>query len=160
MTSASSSVHSSDLWPGYTAVQAEKIVGLSRRRLQYLAAKGLVVPSIQRPGGRRRYYSFFELVELRAIRKLTDGDDRTSLQKIRAVVAALREIQDRPLLTCTLIVSDGRVYWVDHETDAVIDVQRGFQSVLVAVNLGGLESEIRRLLALEHLPLPVEARAA
>lgn len=145
--------------PGYTAVQAAKITGLTRRRLDYLAAKGLVAPSIQRPGGRRRYYSYFELVELRTIRQLTDGDDRTSMRKIRAVVDALAEIRDRPLLTCTLVVRDGDVLWSDEENRMLVDVLRGFQAVLVAVNLWSVEAEVRRLLSMERLPVP-EIRAA
>lgn len=140
--------------PGYTATEASRLAGLTRRRLAYLSERDLVVPALRRPGGRRLHYSFTQLLELRTIRQLTDGDDRTSVRKIRAVVAALREVADRPLLTCTLVVRDGEVLWADEDTRTLVDVMRGFQTVLVAVNLAHLETSLRRELAIDGLPLP------
>jgi DNA-binding transcriptional MerR regulator len=138
---------------GYTAVQAARITGLSKRRVIYLAEQRLVVPSLMRPGGRRRHYSFGELIELRAIAKLTATDERVSVARVRAVVEALREIADRPLITCTLAVADGKVLWADEQTRTLVDVVRGFQTVLL-VNLAYIETDIRRAVALEQLDPP------
>jgi len=149
--------------PGYTMVQAARITGLSKRRVIYLQERRLVVPSLTRPGGKRRHYSFSDLIELTTIASLTAADSRISVRRVAAVVEALREIRDRPLITCTLAVCDGKVLWADEQTRTLIDVTRGFQTVLV-VNLAMIETDVRRALALEHLDPPtqrtVESRAA
>jgi DNA-binding transcriptional MerR regulator len=143
---------------GYTAVQAARIAGLTTRRLAYLAEQDLVAPSLIRPGGRRRYYSFADLIELRTINRLTAGENRISTRRVRKVVEALREIHDRPLVTCTLAVCDGQVLWADEQTRTLIDVLQGFQTVLV-VNLGYVETDVRRALAHEGLALPHQRTA-
>jgi hypothetical protein len=143
---------------GYTAVQAARIAGLTKRRVTYLAEQGLVVPSLTRPGGRRRHYSFSELVELRTVARLTDREARISTYRVRQVVEALREIRDRPLLTCTLAVCDGNVLWADEQNRTLVDVMRGFQTVLV-VNLAYVETDVKRELEREGLQPPHERTA-
>jgi len=141
---------------GYTTVEAAALTGMTRGRIQYLAEKRLVTP-VARPGGRRRYYSFQNLVELRAISHLIEGDDHASIAKVRKVVDALRQITDRPLLTCTLLVKDGEVLWADLSQDgetALIDILRGFQTVLVAVNLATVEAEVRRAAGIAGVAVP------
>jgi DNA-binding transcriptional MerR regulator len=139
----------------YTAVQAARITGLTTRRLAYLAEKGLVVPALTRRGGKRLHYSFLDLIELRTIASMTAGENRISTQRVRQVVEALRELHDRPLLTCTLAVCGGQVHWADERTRTLYDVTRGFQTALV-VDLGNVEHDVRRALALEGLNPPGE----
>jgi DNA-binding transcriptional MerR regulator len=139
----------------YTAVQAAKITGLTTRRLIYLAEQRLVVPSLTRPGGRRRHYSFLDLIELRTIASMTAGENRISTLRVRQVVEALSELRDRPLVSCRLAVCGGKVYWADEKTRTLYDVMRGFQTVLV-VDLGYVETDVRRALAAEGLEAPEE----
>ena len=138
---------------GYTISEAARITGHTRSQLEYLDRTGLICPSVRRPGGKRRYFSFFELVELRTLARLRgDGDERISLQKVRRVVAALETVRDRPLRTCTLISDGGSVFWVDEQAN-VLDVLNRFQAVF-AVSLHGLEHEVRRELDAAGLPAP------
>lgn len=139
---------------GYTIAQASTITGLSRRRLEYLAQTGLVCPSLRRPGGKRRYYSFFELVELRTIARLRGaGEERISLQQVRRVVRELEKVRDRPLRSCTLLSDGGKIFWLEEDSKALIDVLGQWQVVL-AVSLHGLEWEVRRELHRLDLPAP------
>jgi DNA-binding transcriptional MerR regulator len=148
---------------GYTSVQSARITGLTPRRLAYLAQHDLVVPSIKRPAGKRLHYSFSDLLELRTIARLTAGENRASIRRVRQVVEALRGLHNRPLLTCTLVVCDGEVLWADEETRSLFDVVRGFQTMFV-VNLAYVETDVRQALAREGLRPPhqhaTEARAA
>ncbi len=57
------------------------------------------------------------------------------------------------------MVRDGNVLWVDSSADALVDVLRGFQSVLLFVNVHAVEAELEHLIRLDGLPLP-ERRVA
>lgn len=150
---------------GYTISEAARITGHTRNQIEYLDRTGLISPTIRRPGGKRRYFSFFELVELRTLARLRgDGDERISLQKVRRVVEVLEQLRDRPLRTCTLIGDGGSVFWVDE--GSLVDVLNRCQTVMtVIVNLHGVEHEVRRemdlagLAAPEIRHLPAEAAA-
>ena len=69
--------------------QVIRILGISRRQLQYWADTGLVVPSARTPGGHHRY-TFEDLVALRAAKQLIDAG--VSVQRIRKSITALKRI--------------------------------------------------------------------
>lgn len=88
----------------------------SSARLAYLARTGIVVP---RPGtgedARQVYYTWEQILELRAIRHLRR---QVSLQMIRKILAFLEGAGgDRLLHNKHLIIADGEVHWVQARAD-------------------------------------------
>ena len=82
-----------------------RILGISRRQLQYWSQTGLVTPSSRTPGGHGRY-SFADLVALRAAKKLIDAG--VSLQRIRRSIGALCRMLPsvrRPLAELVLVAT-------------------------------------------------------
>jgi DNA-binding transcriptional MerR regulator len=82
-----------------------QILGISRRQLQYWAQTGLVVPSVQTPGGHGRY-TFQDLVALKAAKRLIDAG--VSVQRIRASIVALQKLLPtvrRPLAELILVAT-------------------------------------------------------
>jgi|SRR5690606_26189316 len=94
--------------------QVVRILGISRRQLQYWADTGLVEPSARTAGGHRRY-TFHDLVALRAARQLIDAG--VSVQRIRRSVGALKRILPRVRrpLSELVLVATGDVVLVLHE---------------------------------------------
>ena len=84
-------------------------------RLAYLAKIGMVIPAcIDNPPQRQLYYSWEQILELRAIRQLRG---QISLQMIRKVMAFLEGIVgDRTLHDKRLVITDGEVNWVQVES--------------------------------------------
>ena len=76
--------------PGYRALEACRIVGISYRQLDHWARTGLIEPSFRSAGGSgtHRLYSFMDLVQLRLVKRLRDTG--ISLSKIRVAVEWLR----------------------------------------------------------------------
>jgi DNA-binding transcriptional MerR regulator len=66
-----------------------RIIGISRRQLQYWDETDLVPPSARTPGGHARY-AFEDLVALRTAKRLIDAG--VSVQRIRKSIRALREM--------------------------------------------------------------------
>jgi DNA-binding transcriptional MerR regulator len=69
--------------------QVVRILGVSRRQLQYWAETDLVAPSARTRGGHHRY-TFEDLVALRAARQLIDAG--VSVQRIRHSIGSLKRI--------------------------------------------------------------------
>jgi DNA-binding transcriptional MerR regulator len=146
---------------GYTIEEAARIVGFTRRQIEYLDATDVVTRTLVRPGGKRRYFRFYDLVELRTLHRLR-ADGQNSLQKVRRVVRELEKVRDRPLRTCTLISADGGgIFYVDEDSMSVVDVLRRHQ-IVIAVSLLGIEHEVRRELNRIGLDAPplADQRAA
>jgi DNA-binding transcriptional MerR regulator len=139
---------------GYTIAQTARIVGVTRRQLEYWAETGLIAPSVVKPGGKRKLYSFFDLVELRTLGRLRAEGDVT-LQRMRKVIAELEKVRDRPLATCRLVAADGNVFMVDDSDGETIlvEVLNRWQLV-TCVSLLGLEYEVRREMGRIGLPAP------
>lgn len=72
----------------FTTKEAERLTGLSARRLQYWDETGFITPSVAARQGRGwpRLYGFRDLVQLRIAAQLRD---RLSLQALRRLKAAL-----------------------------------------------------------------------
>jgi DNA-binding transcriptional MerR regulator len=82
-----------------------KIVGISRRQLQYWDETDLVRPGNRTPGGHARY-AFVDLVALKTAKRLIDAG--VSVQRIRKSIRALREILPavrRPLAEVVLVAT-------------------------------------------------------
>jgi DNA-binding transcriptional MerR regulator len=82
-----------------------KIVGVSRRQLQYWDETDLVPPGARTPGGHARY-AFEDLVALKTAKRLIDAG--VSVQRIRKSIRALREILpavQRPLAEVVLVAT-------------------------------------------------------
>ena len=89
----------------YRVGDVAKIIGISRRQLQYWDETDLVRPGARTPGGHARY-AFEDLVALKAAKRLIDAG--VSVQRIRKSIRALREILpavERPLAEVVLVAT-------------------------------------------------------
>ena len=112
---------------GFTAAQACRLTSCTPHQLRYWDKVGLVEPSIQttdgRPG-RRRIYSFRDLVGLRVVKSLLDNG--LSIQRVRRAWDYLRRIGDMDgHLADVKLVTDGQsVFAVAHDEDELLDALR------------------------------------
>lgn len=121
--------------------QVVRILGVSRRQLQYWAETGLVVPSARTAGGHHRY-TFEDLVALRAAKQLIDAG--VSVQGIRRSIGSLQRMLPeigRPLSELVLVAT-GDLVLVLHEGTAFEAVSG--QEWIFAVS--HLEREVRERL--------------
>jgi DNA-binding transcriptional MerR regulator len=81
----------------YRVGDVAKIIGISRRQLQYWDETDLVRPGARTPGGHARY-AFEDLVALKTAKRLIDAG--VSVQRIRKSIRALREML--PSVQCPL----------------------------------------------------------
>lgn len=117
----------------YRTHEVIRILGLSRRQLQYWAQTDLVRPSVTTRGGHHRY-TFQDLVALRAARRLIDAG--VSVQRIRSSIQALRALLPhvaRPLSELVLVAT-GDVVLVFHE-GAAFDAVSGQEWVFPVAEL-------------------------
>ena len=93
----------------------------SSARLAYLARTGIVMPTAGTGDDARQvYYTWQQILELRAIRHLRR---QVSLQMIRKILAFLEGTGgDRCLHNKHLIIEDGEVHWVQPQPDQVPQV--------------------------------------
>lgn len=99
----------------FTADRVRRLTGLSARKIQYWDERGLVRPSLtKRHGrGRRRVYSFRDLVSLKVAAELRQS---VSLQLIRGVNDHLRRLDYRdPLAELSFVVKGGRLYFKESD---------------------------------------------
>jgi DNA-binding transcriptional MerR regulator len=93
--------------------QVIRILGVTRRQLQYWADTALVVPSARTEGGHHRY-TFEDLVALRAAKQLIDAG--VSVQRIRRSIGALQRALPavrRPLSELVLVATGDVVLVLD-----------------------------------------------
>jgi DNA-binding transcriptional MerR regulator len=101
----------------YGSRDVARILGLTRRRLQYWAKTDLVRPSVRTRGGHHRY-TFQDLVALKATKRLIDAG--VSIQRIRRSIQSLRRTLPgvrRPLVELVLVAT-GDVVLVLHRGTA------------------------------------------
>ncbi|MGQ0849075.1 MAG: MerR family transcriptional regulator [Actinomycetota bacterium] len=118
------------LQQGFTADQACRLTNCTPHQLRYWDRVSLVVPSIQRTGGRpgvRRLYSFRDLVALRVVRSLLDNG--MSLQRVRRAWEYLRRNSDMDSnLSHIRLVTDGStIFEVGAAEGEVLDALRDGQ---------------------------------
>lgn len=101
----------------YRSRDVARILGITRRRLQYWATSDLVPPSVSTRGGHHRY-TFQDLVALKAAKRLVDAG--VSIQRIRRSIQSLRRTLPnvrRPLVELVLVAT-GDVVLVLHRGTA------------------------------------------
>lgn len=123
---------------GFTAQQASKLTGCTAHQLRYWDKVDLVQPSIQgtdgRPG-RRRLYSFRDLVALRVVKSLLDNG--MSVQRVRRAWDYLRRTADMEAhLSEVKLVTDGTsIFRVAQDEEELLDALRqGQLAFFVAIN--------------------------
>ena len=130
---------------GFTAQQACRLTGCTSHQLRYWDRVDLLRPSVQRTGGRpgkRRLYSFRDLVGLRVIKSLLDNG--MSVQRVRRAWDYLRRTGDMDHhLSEVRLVTDGQsIFRVATDDDELVDALReGQLAFFVAINEITLEVE-------------------
>jgi len=115
---------------GFTAQQACRLTRCTAHQLRYWDRVDLVRPSIQQTGGRpgrRRLYSFRDLVALRVVRSLLDNG--MSVQRVRRAWDYLRRTADMDThLSQVKLVTDGQsIFRVASDEDQLVDALRDGQ---------------------------------
>jgi uncharacterized protein (DUF433 family) len=130
----------------FTADRVRELTGLSKRQIQYWDEQDFIRPSLtSRQGrGRRRLYSFRDVVALRAAAEIRAA---VSLQLIRKVDAYLRQLDyEHPMAEIAFeIVGDDLFF---EEAGAVRHARRPEQTVLrVTVPFAHLVNDLERRIA-------------
>lgn len=123
---------------GFTAQQACRLTDCTAHQLRYWDRVGLIQPSIQSTGGRpgkRRLYSFRDLVALRVVKSLLDNG--MSVQRVRRAWDYLRRTADMDgHLAEVKLVTDGQsIFKVASDEGELIDALReGQLAFFVAID--------------------------
>jgi len=129
---------------GFSAQQACRLTGCTAHQLRYWDRVNLVRPALQRTGGRpgrRRLYSFRDLVALRVVKSLLDNG--MSLQRVRRAWDYLRRTadMDRHLAEVRLITDGHSIFRVASNDDEVVDALREGQLAFF-VAIGEITREV------------------
>jgi len=126
----------------FSASQAAEIVGITYRRLDYLARTDQVRPSgtDAAGSGSRRCYTYRDLLELKVIKKLLDAGIK--LESIRDVFSYMREHVDTDISAAHLVIDGSSVVLCNG--DELIDVLRHGQGVLNILPMSGVRDEVDR----------------
>ncbi|HSF85050.1 MAG TPA: MerR family transcriptional regulator [Acidimicrobiia bacterium] len=123
---------------GFTAQQASRLTDCTPHQLRYWDKVNLVEPSVQSTGGRpgrRRLYSFRDLVALRVVKSLLDNG--MSVQRVRRAWDYLRRTADmEDHLAEVRLVTDGQsIFRVASDDEELLDALRqGQLAFFVAIN--------------------------
>jgi len=129
----------------FTAQQACQFTGCTPHQLRYWDRVDLLRPSIQSTGGRpgrRRLYSFRDLVALRVVKSLLDNG--MSVQRVRRAWEYLRRTGDMEQhLSEIKLVTDGQsIFRVASDDAELVDALReGQLAFFVAINEITMEVE-------------------
>ena len=130
---------------GFTAQQASKLTSCTPHQLRYWDKVGLVEPTIQgtdgRPG-RRRLYSFRDLVALRVVKSLLDNG--MSVQRVRRAWDYLRRTagMDSHLSNVKLVTDGSTIFRVASDEDELLDALREGQLAFF-VAIGEIAREVQ-----------------
>ncbi|MGA9275633.1 MerR family transcriptional regulator [Ilumatobacter sp.] len=125
---------------GFSGTRAAKVVGITYRQLDYWARTDLIRPSLNDAAGSgsRRRYSYNDLLELKAIKKLLDAGIK--LEQVRKVFEYLREHVSTDIAAAHIVIDGGSVNLYDD--GQLIDVLQRGQGVLNVLSMGGVKSEL------------------
>jgi DNA-binding transcriptional MerR regulator len=137
---------------GFSGTRAAKVVGITYRQLDYWARTDLIRPSLAdaEGSGSRRKYSYNDLLELKAIKKLLDAGIK--LEQVRKVFDYVRQHVATDIAAAHIVIDGASVNLYDGEQ--LIDVLKRGQGVLNVLSMGGVKDELEADLA------PDEASAA
>lgn len=107
---------------GFTSASVCRIVGISRRQVQYWDETGLVKPSARPASGRgsRRLYSFDDLVRLSVVRMLIERG--VTPGGIRRALASLRDFDDSGLEGQKLLTDGDGLFLLTDDPGQILDV--------------------------------------
>jgi DNA-binding transcriptional MerR regulator len=130
---------------GYSGTQTAHVVGISYRQLDYWARTDLIRPSLTDAtgSGSRRCYSYSDLLELKAIKKLLDAGIK--LEQVRKVFTYLREHVGTDIAAAHIVIDGNSVVLCDG--DHLVDALKNGQGVLNVLSLGGVKEELEADLA-------------
>lgn len=142
--------HSNDLnakappQEGYSGTRTAKVVGISYRQLDYWARTDLIRPSLSDASGSgsRRKYSYNDLLELKAIKKLLDAGIK--LEQVRKVFSYLRQHMSTDIASAHIVIDGSSVMLCEGEQ--LVDVLQNGQGVLNVLSLGGVRNELQAAL--------------
>ena len=124
---------------GFTAQQASRLTSCTAHQLRYWDKVNLVQPTIQSTGGRpgrRRLYSFRDLVALRVVKSLLDNG--MSVQRVRRAWDYLRRSaeMDKHLAEVRLVTDGQTIFRVAENEEELLDALRqGQLAFFVAINV-------------------------
>jgi len=126
---------------GYSGHGTAEIVGITYRQLDYWARTDLVRPSLAdaRGSGSRRRYSYRDLLELKAIKRLLDAGIK--LEVVRSVFTYLRENLGEDITTANLVIQGNKTVLIQTDGE-LIDLVRKGQGVLNILPLAGVKEEV------------------
>lgn len=108
--------------------EVARIVGASRRRLDYWNKTGLLIPSLQGindKGSPALYYSVQDIIDLKIILRLRQSS--IPLQRIRTGFRFIKEQQQT--LASSIILSDGKTLYMYQDDDLLVDILKKGQMV-------------------------------
>ncbi len=123
---------------GFTAQQACRLTGCTPHQLRYWDRVKLIQPSLQNTGGRpgrRRLFSFRDLVALRVVRSLLDNG--MSVQRVRRAWDYLRRTGDMDThLAEVKLVTDGLTIFrvASNERELLDALREGQLAFFVAID--------------------------
>jgi len=108
--------------------EVSRVVGATRRQLEYWDKTGLVSPSLRSASGRgsRRRYSIEDIFELQILVKLLDSS--LPLQRIRSSFNFIRG-QTRAL-SSFVVLTDGKTVYLYEDDKVLVDTLKEGQTVL------------------------------
>ncbi len=130
---------------GFSGTRTAKVVGITYRQLDYWARTDLIRPSLNDAAGSgsRRRYSYNDLLELKAIKKLLDAGIK--LEQVRKVFDNLREHVGADIAAAHIVIDGGSVTLCNQ--GELIDLINTGQSVLNVLSMGGVKTELEADLA-------------
>jgi DNA-binding transcriptional MerR regulator len=125
---------------GFSGTRAAKVVGITYRQLDYWARTDLIRPSLAdaEGSGSRRKYSYNDLLELKAIKKLLDAGIK--LEQVRKVFEYVRRHVSTDIAAAHIVIDGASVNLYDGEQ--LIDVLKRGQGVLNVLSMGGVKDEL------------------
>jgi DNA-binding transcriptional MerR regulator len=133
---------------GWSGQRTAEIVGITYRQLDYWARTDLVRPSLAdaHGSGSRRKYSYRDLLELKAIKRLLDAGIK--LEVVREVFSYMRDNLGEDVSTANLVIQGSRTVLIQTDGELIDLVKQG-QGVLNILPLAGVKDEIdARIVAL------------
>jgi DNA-binding transcriptional MerR regulator len=130
---------------GFSVAEAARLSGLSATMVEYLCRTAVLRPSASPPRGRgrRRMYSFLDVVILRVIARLLKNG--VSISGMRSAFTGLRkrhpEIADSSLAGA-LLVTDGKRVFLKQGREVIEDLSGGQLAFAFVVELGGIRRDV------------------
>ena len=111
----------------FNVQEVARIVGASRRRLEYWDKTGLIHPSLKAVSekGSPALYSVQDIIDIKIILRLLQSS--LPLQRIRTGFRFIKERQYS--LASSIMISDGKTIYLYQDDDLLVDVLKGGQMV-------------------------------